>query len=352
MAFELVPVYANTSHGYCYAPADFLELATDTRSGRPVQIRRGDKFLGLDLSAHLLPKYRHQLRLWRKCGAEIHLIVYDLLPLERPAWFTASAVNHFGKWFDVLAHEADQAICISNDVARQLTKRLHDPRFARRPSIGRLQLGADIAGSLPSTGVGEEVARVLEQMRFRPSILMVGTVEPRKGYEAALEAFNHLWGSRPNSPDLIMVGKPGWKTETLQATIRSHVEFGRRLQWFDRMSDEGLCLFYEACRGVLMASRGEGWGLPLVEAAMHRRFVLARDLPVFREHGLPNVVYFDEDSPAVLGERIMGLINIAQSPAPAANLPSWSACVDGLLSAIGIVDAKQTAGEPLLRKAS
>lgn len=350
--FEVLPVFATASHGYCYAPDDFLERARGAAVLEPVRVREGDKFLGLDLSAHLLPKYRRQLQAWRAHGATTHLVVYDLLPLKRPDWFTPAAVANFGRWFDLLANEADQAVCISNQVARDLDARLRSTIAPRKPAIGRMQMGADIAGSVPSSGICEQLQRTLEHVRFRPAILMVGTIEPRKGYDPALAAFHELWKNRPDSPDLILVGRPGWKTEKLQGLIRSHPQFGRRLHWFNGMSDEGLCLLYDACRGLLMTSRGEGWGLPLIEAAMHRRYVLARDLPVFREQGLANTLFFEDDSPAALGARLMELVQIGQSPAPAATLPTWSDCVGGLLETIGISATRESVSEPLLLKAS
>ena len=167
---------------------------------------------------------------------------------------------------------------------------------------------------------------------------MVGTIEPRKGYDAAIAAFEHLWTTRPaDAPDLVIVGKGGWKTSGLQERLSSHPQRGHRLHWFDQMSDEGLCLLYGASKGVLMASRGEGFGLPLIEAAMHRRHVLARDLPVFREQQLPNVLFFHDDTPALLAERLLELVGIGQKQeAPAADLPGWSDCVDGLLNELGL----------------
>lgn len=351
--FEAVPVYATNARGYCYAPGDFLAGARGALSSAPVGARPGDKFLALDLTAPLLPKYRRQLRAWRVHGASVHMVVYDLLPLERPEWFTPSLVSHFRKWYDVLEQEADQAICISEHVASELHQRFYRAGKGLRPAIGRLQMGADISASVPSTGLCADTKRVLERLRFRSAILMVGTIEPRKGYDDALAAFEHLWRTRPNdSPDLVIVGKPGWKTTGLQAALRSHPEFGRRLHWFDAMSDEGLCLLYKTCCGLLMASRGEGFGLPLIEAAMHRRHVLARDLPVIREQGLPNVSYFTDDSAAALGRQLMELTMNGQNAAEAANLPTWSDSVDGLLAAVGLVEAEEAKSEPQLRKAS
>ena len=78
--FDVVPVFATQHRGFCYAAADFLEADQPPLLHRPVRAGPHDKFLGLDLSAHFLPKYRQQLRAWRRNGASIHLIVYDVLP--------------------------------------------------------------------------------------------------------------------------------------------------------------------------------------------------------------------------------------------------------------------------------
>ena len=354
--FQVLPVYATSTRGYCYAPATFLVDGGIELPAAPVSVRPGDKFLGLDLAAHLLPKYRRQLKAWRTHGASIHLVVYDLLPLMRPDWFNAATTKHFRRWLEVLAEGADQAICISDQVARDLRQHLAKLRSDSPPAIGRLRMGCDIEASVPSIGTCGELKRILDQMRFRPAVLMVGTVEPRKGYDSALAAFEHLWRDRPtDAPDLVIVGKAGWKTTGLQEHISGHPERGRRLHWFNSMSDEGLCLLYGACRGLLMASRGEGFGLPLIEAAMHRRHVLARDLPVFREQNLPNVLYFTDDAPTALSDRLLELVSLGQNEASLAAdlLPAWSECVDGLLGELGFrmtVDHHQL--ESPLRKAS
>lgn len=348
IGMDILPVYATSAQGYCYAPFDFLEREAGTDEQIAVRLMVGDRFLGLDLSAHLLPKYRRQVRAWRTSGATVHLLVYDLLPLQRPGWFTNSAVSHFRKWVNFLATEADQALCISDQVFRELSHYLGSPKSKATLKIGRVRLGADMGASLPSTGISVGVERIVERMRVCSAILMVGTVEPRKGYEAALAAFDHLWRNRRDAPDLIIAGKSGWMTEELQAAIRSHPEFGNRLHWFDKASDEELCLLYDACRGVLVASRGEGWGLPVVEAAMHRRYVLARNLPVFREHGLPNIVYFDDDAPTTLAEELSKLVAIGRNPAPFADLPKWADCVQGILNELGLANPDQR--QPELRQ--
>lgn len=352
--YRLVPVFASHEHGYSYAPADIFDRRTARTKPQAVTASAGDIFLGLDLSAHFLPKYRTQLRAWRANGATIHLVVYDLLPILRPEWFNKATAVHFRKWFSVVANDTDQAICISKQVSRDLRDRLQTRKRKSKLTIANMAMGGDIAASRPSAGVSAEVSRLLDRLRFRPAILMVGTIEPRKGHEAAIAAFEHLWRHRAGeAPDLVIVGKAGWKTTAMQNRIRRHPEHDVRLHWLDDVSDEALCQLYDVCRGLFLASRAEGFGLPLVEAASHRRPILARDLPVFREQGVPNVLYFEDDEPAILGERLMELAALgAKGRTAVPDLPTWSMSVEELLKDIGIARRDVTEDTSFIRSAS
>jgi len=350
--FLVQPVFATRTRGYCCAPADFLNGVGSDWIAKPMNVNAGDKFLGLDLAAHLLPGYRRQLLEWKSRGASIHLLVYDLIPLMYPQWFNSAAASNFRRWLKILAANADQAICISDNVAHCLEQWLTDSCDGH-PEIVRMHMGGDISASIPSTGVSPEVSTLLGLARFRPAILMVGTIEPRKAYDVALDAFELLWRTRPDGPDLIIVGKPGWKTSSIQARLDRHPYRGSRLHWLSQTSDEALCDLYKACAGVFVTSRAEGFGLPLIEAAQFRRHVLARDLPVFREHRLVNTIFFEDDSPASLADRLMELAKIGKAgPADSAILPTWGDCVDGLLNHLGLgADASSASVSPL-RKAS
>lgn len=336
--FDVVPVYASRTHGYRYARSDFLSTGlTDRLQGKPVEIVAGDRFLGLDLSAHVLPSHRRQLKSWRAAGATVHIVVYDLLPLQRPEWFTDKAARRFKRWFEVIRTSCDQALCISDHVANEVRERIAGPE--NRPAIGRLRLAGDLDGSRPSRGIDRETAAAINYAQNNPALLMVGTIEPRKGYDVALAAFEQLWAEQGNSaPALIVVGKPGWRTEKLQEKLSAHPEKGGRLHWLQNVSDEGLAKLFEASCGVFHASYAEGFGLPAIEAAMHNKHVLVRDLPVFREQRLGNLKYFRDDDPAYLATR---LIELAEAgPAPAAILPTWSDCVRNLIVEMGIEPAK------------
>ena len=342
--FDVVPVYASRSRGYCYAPGDFLSKRRKLESV-PVGVNKGDCFLGLDLAAHHLPKWSEQLDAWRASGARLHIVVYDLLPLSRPDWFPPATRGRFAAWLDTVSKHADQLLCISDQVACELRGLLGQLPLNRQPRIGRLHLSGDLAGSVPSVGLSADVERTLDLARKGPTVLMVGTVEPRKAYDRAISAFDDLWASNANAPSLLIIGRPGWKTAALQDRIRHHPEFGRRLHWLEQASDEALDQAYVAASAVLIASQAEGFGLPLAEAAMHRRWALARDLPVFREQKLPNTHYFSDDTASSLAKRIETIVSLAgRGEPPRANLPSWSWCVERLAEQIGFGEPQCRAG--------
>jgi glycosyltransferase involved in cell wall biosynthesis len=129
-------------------------------------------------------------------------------------------------------------------------------------------------------------------MKAQPIFLMVGTMEPRKGHGQVLAAFDQLWATGVNV-SLIIVGKQGWMMESLALQIQQHREFGHRLFWLIGISDEMLLRIYENATAIIAASEGEGFGLPLIEAARAKVPIIARDLPVFREVAGDHAFYFN-----------------------------------------------------------
>lgn len=145
---------------------------------------------------------------------------------------------------------------------------------------------------------------VLQQLQARLSFLMVGTVEPRKGYAQALAAFEQLW-QQAIDMNLVIVGQQGWMVESLIEKLRGHDEVGKRLFWLEGISDEYLEKVYAASTCLIAASEGEGFGLPLTEAARHGLPIISRDIPVFREVAGEHAWYFTGCEPSDLATSIL-----------------------------------------------
>lgn len=307
------PVYATTEHGYRYArhfSLNFLGCPTDILNDDPIEYRPGDIFLGLDLQPQVVIAHRDFYQQLRRHGVQVQFVVYDLLCVLMPQYFVGGALECHKQWLGVVV-QSDGAICISRAVADELAVWVKEHDFQRlRPfSIDWFHLGADIENSMASCGMPEGGESVLTVLADRPSFLMVGTIEPRKGYAQVLASFEQLWADGVDV-NLVIVGKAGWMVEPLLEKIRTHPELGERLFWLEGISDEYLEKIYAAATCLITASEGEGFGLPLIEAAQRGVPIIARDIPVFREVAGEHACFFKSTVPNKLAQVIRNWIEL------------------------------------------
>ena len=333
--FRVEPVYsAGGGAPYRYARrymAAMLGIDGWQLDDAPVDAMQGDLFLGLDLATHGTRLNEPRLQQFRNRGVQVYFVVYDILPILRPQMFAPSAEPDFKAWLPMIARVADGLVCISRAVADEVADYLDalDALDAlatppRRPlHIGYFHLGADIGSSEPSAGLPAAADDILAQLAAHRSVLMVGTIEPRKGHAQALAAFELLW-SRGVDVKLVIVGKQGWMVETTVAQLRQHPRAGTQLFWLEAASDEMLEKLYGTARVLLAASEGEGFGLPLIEAAQHGIAIIARDLPVFREVAGAHAYYFNGAAPAALADAVATWLQLDdQGRAPASTGMPW-----------------------------
>ena len=293
--FRVEPVYATPDQCYRYArhfTLRFLGCPETVLTDDPIEHQAGDLFLGLDLQHQVVPAQQAFYQQLRNHGVQVKFVVYDLLPLLLPNTFHDGAAELHQTWLKVVAC-SDGAICISKAVAEELAEWVNTNGSARqRPfKIDWFHLGADIEASALSNGMPNDAEGVLSALSNRSCFLMVGTLEPRKRYGQALAAFDQLWREGVEA-NLVIVGKQGWMMESLIDRLRHHPELGKRLFWLEGISDEYLKKVYAVSTCLIAASEGEGFGLPLIEAARHKLPIIARDIPSFREVAGEHAFYF------------------------------------------------------------
>ena len=215
------------------------------------------------------------------------------------------------RWVSALSLHAEGAVCISRSVADELARWLTVTGISRdRPlKIGWFHLGSDVENSVPTIGLPKGAEENLSSFSEFPSFLMVGTVEPRKGHAQTLAAFEMLWQSG-HQLNLTIVGKQGWMVETLAQKLHNHPNLGKRLFWLESVSDEYLEKTYAACTCLIAASHGEGFGLPLIEAARHNLPIIARDIPVFREVADGHASFFTGEDPDDIAEAVKNWLTL------------------------------------------
>ncbi|UPG91108.1 glycosyltransferase family 4 protein [Luteibacter aegosomaticola] len=341
--FRIEPIYIRAHEVFRYARTFTTERFypdVAPADDEPVDFRPGDIFLGLDLAAHLVPAFREAFVGMRARGVAVSFVVYDLLPLLRPDCFDAIHLPVFRAWYEAIAELADGIVSISRTVSDEFKAWLDQsaPRRDRPLRLGWFHLGADL---VPAAPAGEVAEVVLPSLGSRPTFLMVGTIEPRKGHAQVLAAFEDLW-SRGRDVNLVIIGKPGWRTETLMSRLRGHAEAGRRLFWMEKADDHQLVAMYGSASALLAASEGEGFGLPLIEAAQYGLPIIARDLPVFREVAGEHAAYFSGFEPRDLADAVDAWVDlfVASAHPRSAGMPwiTWQQATQQLMDVVALGD--------------
>lgn len=305
----------------------------------PVEFRSGDVYLSLDWSPEAVTGSCEFFSSLRAHNIPIFFVVYDLLPILRPEMFPGGASDEFRRWLETLCEFSDGMACISKSVADELLCWLDaiQPSRLRPLKVGYFHLGADIEELESPKGLPADADDVLAALRARPSILMVGTIEPRKGHAQTLAAFERLWAADIQA-NLVIVGHEGWGVEPVLDRIANHRERGKRLFWLPDASDEMLLRLYAGSSVLLAASEGEGFGLPLIEAARCNTPIIARDIPVFREVAGEHAYYFEGTTPESLASAIVAWLELrSRELAPLSRgmrWLSWKECAGQLMEVV------------------
>ncbi len=342
--WEVIPVRGDGRSGR------FLKVQSVGRSFEledEIKPHKGDMYLSVDLTYNITPELRQKLRRYKDLGVSIYFVIYDLVPLMHPEWFEGTNewfegndyLKLFSYWFDCVVELSDGLLCISKSVLKDVEAwlRIHKSNRTLPPKMAFFYLGSDINQSVPSLGLPPDADKILSVLRASTSFLMVGTIEPRKGHELALSAFERLWGMGENV-NLVIVGRVGWKVDHLVERIKLHPRFGTNLIWLPNISDEFLREVYVSSTILLALSMAEGFGLPLVEAAYFGLPLIVRDIPVFREICGSGVTYFKGVSSDDLYVLIQETLNKCKSgevfSQEKISIMSWKESAHQLLSAI------------------
>lgn len=301
LGWDVIPVRGDNTQGMFFEVSIFGSMMEFQLEKRVISPRPGDVFLSVDLSYNISMKLKEELVRFRNIGVGIYFVVHDLIPILYSHWFVGKNewfegndyLSRFNFWLDCAVSTANGMICISKSVENDVRDWLvhHPPSNNNLPKLGYFHLGSNIEEGVSSIGIPSDGVNILEKIRSSQSFLMVGTLEPRKCHELALDAFERLWGCGSEIA-LVIVGRAGWNVEPLIQRLHNHPQNGKHLFWLEGISDEYLCHVYEASSALLALSEAEGFGLPLIEAAHFQIPVIARDIPVFHEICGDGAFYF------------------------------------------------------------
>lgn len=212
-------------------------------------------------------------------------VVHDLTPRTHPSRHTLANRFCFNSYLESSVDDADAVVTVSRATADAL---LEVCPWARSKVVV-IRNGVGDAFT-PTSDDGTRV-----RQRFsdgRPYILHLGTIEPRKGIDRVVAAWERLQTLVGEPPDLVLAGAEGWGVrpilERLDASPLRH-----RVHRPGYVDSGDVPALLAHARVAVVASEAEGFGLPLAEAICCGAASVASDLPVLRETAGDAALYVD-----------------------------------------------------------
>jgi len=134
-------------------------------------------------------------------------------------------------------------------------------------------------------------------------LIALGTVEPRKNFQAAAKILDALCAQGFPEATLDIVGRPGWGDDW--QALESHP--GVTLHGYQ--SADRVNQLLDAADLFICTSHDEGLGLPLLEAQYAGLPIIAPDAAIFREVLGESGIYIDTAEPACAAARIAAALS-------------------------------------------
>jgi glycosyltransferase involved in cell wall biosynthesis len=188
-------------------------------------------------------------------------VCHDAIAWRRPDITPPSRQAGFGRYLDVLGCFA-HVICVSKEVLIDLETYWQERGGSHAP--------VTFAG-WPVNHAGAERPAIAPPAGGSPSILCVGTLEPRKNHLLLLAAADLLW-SQGRRFELVLIGRTTaeWGRQVL-AALQALQAVGRPVRWLRHVDDHTLNAAYAACLFTVFPSLMEGFGLPILESLWRGR---------------------------------------------------------------------------------
>lgn len=216
------------------------------------------------------------------------LTIHDLIPLRKPEWFANRNVYNF---FNIQIR--DSVKYVDHIIAdSQATKNDIIDLFAvdeNKISVVYLGIDQSFIDILPN----QEDKSILKKYNIDLNyILSVCTVEPRKNIYRTLKAYEIFRKRYKEKIKLVLVGKLGWKYESLLQAIKES-KFSDDIIITGYVLDEDLPILYRNAEVFMYPSLYEGFGLPVLESMTCETPVITSNISSLSEVGGDSVMYCD-----------------------------------------------------------
>jgi len=212
----------------------------------------------------------------KKSVVTIHDLGWKYFP-QTFTWF----MRNFLEWSTKFAvRNASKIISVSEATKKDLIKFYNiDPNKVSVVHHGYEETNQEIRNQKLEIGLPEKY------------ILFLSTLQPRKNLEGLIDAFAKLKEQNPELPHkLVVVGKPGWKFESILKKIEQNEEF---VIYLNHVSDEEKSYILSKADLLVLPSFYEGFGMQILEAFALNVPVATSNISSMPEVAGQAAVYFD-----------------------------------------------------------
>lgn len=130
---------------------------------------------------------------------------------------------------------------------------------------------------------------------YKPYLLFVGSVSPRKNLENFISSFSKLPDYLQNNYNVVIIGNVNYKKNNLKNLIREK-KIENSVFLIGKTPDEELKFFYKNAEYLIFPSIREGFGLPIVEAQSFGTPVITSNISSMPEIAGKQSIFFNPHS--------------------------------------------------------
>ena len=211
-----------------------------------------------------------------------------------------AALRREGEPWDLVTHALPgvRYVAVSQERAEQLSQLT---RLARR-DIEVVTNGIDVGEVLGLAPTGLRLAQRLHLFDADPLLLLPVRITPRKRIEAAIDATAAL-RRRGRAAVLVVTGTAGPHNAANQAYLADLAARAKEVEGVHLLAALGVRIrygtvvdLYSLADVLVFPSESEGFGIPMLEAGLHRMPIVCSDIPALRETGGDDPLYVPPDA--------------------------------------------------------
>lgn len=260
-------------------------------------------------------------------GMDVAVLVHDVIPLDLPHTQRPGTVESFARRMAAVEAHADTIICATEATQKAIARHL-EPAKA---SFVTAPLGVSLSVPRPSPKAPDP-----------PYMLAVGTIDARKNQALLLDVWDDLHARMGlHTPTLILAGSRGWGDAGLMARLNTLAKGGQPVREMPGLSDGEIAHLMSGATALLHPSLAEGFGFPVIEAALRGIPIICQDLPVYRETVGDIPVYVPSTGMYHWCNAVDVLLNggdkeqaTTQERAPRPHHPTWDSHLETVLAVV------------------